>query len=441
MAPEDKAAELQRIINEERAKSAELQSDMQALREEFANADTYDETVAVARKGIANMLELAVTTAERLLANATSESVQSSMSKFVIETVLSGKLDAQPEGEIRELIKRLAGNDKNFKEQAQAIVDSSTNTDQMPEPLLLVTPIGLNSIGSEFNTAAPFTGCRLCGDLFQHAEDRKCYEKMLTGVIAERRLMDGTSIFVGPEYYMDMIDRCTLRRKRWVEKHNSEKHSNHEIESFAKHADKTGQAFTAEAAHKLGPFGITPLVSGSDDPEIVDALAKAPRAPNELERSQVTKHAEIIFETGAHSIVSYDDVSEIEDFLSEHTRRVEQGEFGATQDWEPRTDIEPELAAQADRVASRPAERVHQVLLYSEHPIDLHSNTVNSETVKNLIDGMTIGGEFNHEQLIQALRDEASPVYPQDQNRLSSIYKAQEDNELDLSFLDGGTDV
>jgi len=74
--------------------------DKKALTEEFARL-AYDETVEVARKGIANMLELAVTTAERLLANATSESVQASMSKFVIETVISGKLDMQPRAKLR----------------------------------------------------------------------------------------------------------------------------------------------------------------------------------------------------------------------------------------------------------------------------------------------------------------------------------------------------
>lgn len=128
MAPEEKATELQRIIDEQRASYEQLVKDKNALAEEFAKAGTYDETVDVARKGIANMLELAVTTAERLLANATSESVQASMSKFVIETVISGKLDQQPEGEIKNLIKRLADNDEKFKEDAQAIVEQNKPT-------------------------------------------------------------------------------------------------------------------------------------------------------------------------------------------------------------------------------------------------------------------------------------------------------------------------
>jgi hypothetical protein len=149
----------------------------------------------------------------------------------------------------------------------------------------------------------------------------------------------------------------------------------------------------------------------------------------------MSKHAEVIFETGAHSVVSYDDEAELKSFLSEHNRRATTGEFGAAQDYVPRGDIEPELAAQASRTASRPAERIHKVLLYSDHPVDLHSSAVNADTAKNLIDGMAVGGEFNHEQLVQALRDEASAMYPQDQGRLHSMFKAQEDGELDLAFL------
>lgn len=153
----------------------------------------------------------------------------------------------------------------------------------MPEPLLLATPIGLESLGSSFDPNAPFHACRLCGACFQHPEDRECYESLRDGIVVERKLLDGSSYFVGPPELMVMIDRCTQRRYWWINDHNRKFHTEQEISSFAKHADKTGQAFTAEAAHELAPFGITPLVSGTDDAEIVDALAKAPRAPIELE--------------------------------------------------------------------------------------------------------------------------------------------------------------
>lgn len=125
MAPEEKADALKQALEEQRLINERLQKDNKALAEEFANAGgDYEATVEVARKGLAGMLELAVTTAESLLLNAESESVRASMSKFVIDTVISGKLDAQPEGEIKNLLKKLADNDEEFKTKAQAIVNA-----------------------------------------------------------------------------------------------------------------------------------------------------------------------------------------------------------------------------------------------------------------------------------------------------------------------------
>jgi hypothetical protein len=125
MAPEDRAAELQKALAEERARSTRLEADKKAIAEEFADAaGDYDKTIQAARNGIAGMLELAVTTAEQILVNGDTDSVRASMSKFVIEAVLSGKLEREVEGEIKSLIKRLADNDENFKQEAQQIVDS-----------------------------------------------------------------------------------------------------------------------------------------------------------------------------------------------------------------------------------------------------------------------------------------------------------------------------
>jgi hypothetical protein len=76
------------------------------------------------------------------------------------------------------------------------------------------------------------------------------------------------------------------------------------------------------------------------------------------------------------------------------------------------------------------------VLLYSSHPADLHNETVSADTAKSLVDGMAKDGNIDPHQLIRAMRDELSPVYPQDQGRLNSMYKADESNELDLSGID-----
>lgn len=150
----------------------------------------------------------------------------------------------------------------------------------------------------------------------------------------------------------------------------------------------------------------------------------------------MSKHAEIIFETGAKSVLSYDDEAELKAFLGEHHRRAVNGEPGASQDYQERTDIEPELATQAQRNSTRPAERITSVLLYDEHPADLHDESVSVDTLADLVSGMSKDGKVDPQQLIRALRDEVSPVYPQDQGRHASIYKAEESGQLDLTGID-----
>lgn len=154
-------------------------------------------------------------------------------------------------------------------------------------------------------------------------------------------------------------------------------------------------------------------------------------------------YAEVIFETGSKSVVSYEDESELKAFLAEHDRRARNGEPGAPQEQYGRNDVDaadftnmPSL----DAMKSRPAERVSKVLTYKEHPADLHETGVPVDTVRELVSGMADNeGNIDHEQLIRALRDEVSPVYPQDQGRLQSMYKADADGELDLSFLDSSS--
>lgn len=151
------------------------------------------------------------------------------------------------------------------------------------------------------------------------------------------------------------------------------------------------------------------------------------------------KYAEIIFETGAKSLLVYENESEVEAFVREHHRRAISGEPGATQDQVLRADLGPEdfaVMPSIDQMKSRPAERVSKVYLYNEHPGDTYDSRVSVDTVKTLIDGMAgDGNTINHEQLVAALRDEASPVHIQDQGRLESFYKVDADGELDLAFL------
>lgn len=142
------------------------------------------------------------------------------------------------------------------------------------ESLLISTPIGLDSLGAEFIVEAPWSACRLCGAIYQSDLDRITYLFKQQGRIQE--IVDrsnGEIHFIGDEHATRLLDDATDRRKRWRELHERRYHTEVEVESLL----KTGFAMTPEAAHKLAPFGITPL--GNMHEEIVDALFTAPRAP------------------------------------------------------------------------------------------------------------------------------------------------------------------
>lgn len=125
MTNEDRAEMLKQAIEGQAATIKQLQDDKKALQEEFAKASTYDETVEVARKAIADMLELSITTMNEILANGEKEAVRAGLAKFVVESVISGKLNNEPEGEIKNLIKRLAEGDEKFKQEATELVDKN----------------------------------------------------------------------------------------------------------------------------------------------------------------------------------------------------------------------------------------------------------------------------------------------------------------------------
>lgn len=129
------------------------------------------------------------------------------------------------------------------------------------------------------------------------------------------------------------------------------------------------------------------------------------------------KHAEVIFEPGSKSVVSYENEDELKSFLSEHHNRAVTGEVGGP--------------------TGHPAERVTKVLLYDQHPGNYGlDNKVDAESVNKLVAGMTQDGRLDSYQLAAALRDEASAVYPVDQGRHASQFKMPETGEFDLSFLD-----
>lgn len=131
--------------------------------------------------------------------------------------------------------------------------------------------------------------------------------------------------------------------------------------------------------------------------------------------------AEVIYEPGSKSVVQYDSLDELKAGLSEQHRKAKAGEVGGP--------------------GGHPAERITRVLLYSVHPADHNRDgVVHTEELNKLIEGMT-GSDSSVDitQLVEALRDEASPIFPQDQGRHESMFK-MEAEELPTDFLEDSND-
>lgn len=158
----------------------------------------------------------------------------------------------------------------------------SSRPNRPNEAVLVTTPIGLKSLGASFDSDAPFTGCRLCGALYQSSLDRTCLTLLRQGALYTVEVPNNEVRWYGTPYATALFDEATDRRRRWSAIHTRRYHNKSEIENHL----KTRRAFTPEAAHKLAPFGIVPLHSGYADDEVSDALHTAPRAPaNDVESS------------------------------------------------------------------------------------------------------------------------------------------------------------
>jgi len=164
----------------------------------------------------------------------------------------------------------------------------------------------------------------------------------------------------------------------------------------------------------------------------------------------MTKFAEVVFETGNKSVLSYDNEDEVKGFVQEHHRRAVMGEPGAPQNQVERTDLNPADFTNMPSIAvsrSRPAERVSRVFLYDDHPGDYNaSQLVDVKELQTAIEAQAMGGQVSAAHVAQALANVLSPVkLPppgedpldwQNKNRHESQYKAQETGEMDLNFLD-----
>jgi len=114
--------------------------------------------------------------------------------------------------------------------------------------------VGQSATSLSIRKDREYAACRICGDIFQpwlnQLSDEE-YNVNLHGVAASIEILE------------------------WRSKHNS-KHSDRQHQLFR----KSGRSLTPQAAIKLAPFGLVP-VGDANDPEIVQALAEAPRAPTD----------------------------------------------------------------------------------------------------------------------------------------------------------------
>lgn len=135
------------------------------------------------------------------------------------------------------------------------------------------------------------------------------------------------------------------------------------------------------------------------------------------------KFAEVIYETGAKSIVSYNDEDTLVGAIAEQHRRALNGE-----------DAGPQLG--------RPAERVSRVLLYDEHPANFNeASTVSTEALSALVNKKAVGGLVSKVELEEALTKAVSPLVDQGSEsgtaRHDSLYKMPEVSELSPKLWDG----
>lgn len=117
--------------------------------------------------------------------------------------------------------------------------------------------VGLKAVDCEFDVLAEYSGCWLCGAVFQSAQDRAYYTLLEQGISSDQ--------LINLKAHADRL------RFEWRDEHTL-KHSSEEHEQLARSKD----LLTPKAAMRLAPLGIFPLEGSAD---VMQALAEAPRAP------------------------------------------------------------------------------------------------------------------------------------------------------------------
>jgi len=114
----DQSAELlQQALEAERLKNEQLVEANRALVAEFSNAGSYAEQLEVAKKAIKEILPEAIKTVNEIIVSGESEGVRANLSKWVLDSVLSGKLDKSADGEVADMLRKLAENGENVPQR------------------------------------------------------------------------------------------------------------------------------------------------------------------------------------------------------------------------------------------------------------------------------------------------------------------------------------
>lgn len=133
---------------------------------------------------------------------------------------------------------------------------------------------------------------------------------------------------------------------------------------------------------------------------------------------------EVLFETGAMSILNAETDEEAMGFVAEQDRRARAGEPGGP--------------------IGQPAERIAKVYKYDKHPDDYNTEMTASadvlkEEVTALIDGLKDeNGVVAIDDLSNGVRAIAHPMKSERTEPFESMFKMEHTGELDLSSLEGG---
>lgn len=104
------AISLQQVVDEQQRKLKEQQDYIQALVEEFTNCDDFEDVRIKFRDEIKKFAPTALVNIINLANNAESESVQASLNKWIVEWVMSDKIDATG-SELTKLLKGISKQD------------------------------------------------------------------------------------------------------------------------------------------------------------------------------------------------------------------------------------------------------------------------------------------------------------------------------------------